>query len=622
MPPPPGFDDPRPDDPRSDSARAEALLRATDEFVRSTDSEQLGRAISGAVVAMFGELRVVVSLRGPDGALQLAAATGFSEADRAVFAARLREGTPLLADIIAGGEAWSDDPAADALRQRFAEYGIRAGVALPIRGSGGVVGSLSLLSSEPRRFDAGFRDSVRSIAAQAGLAHELIAAREGLRRTAAAAEIQRRVATACAAVTARLNAITDEAAVPAELAAAVRAATGASAAAVARRLGDAEAFEIAAIDGAAPEQAQQLRSIPITAETFPQVGDLIAGRPAIGRGEADPMVKLGIGAGMGAPIVTGGRVRGFIAMTVEPGGSFDAADWEELAVGFASVAASAYERIDAVAEVHAQRELLASAVAERTVQLREAIDELRSASEAKTDFLANVSHELRTPLTAILGFSEMLVRGDDGPLNPRQHEDAHTILTSSRRLVELIDDLLDISQMDGNRLELRMERVAIGPVLSAVVEALRPLAAAKSIDMRLSSDVDGTVVEADAVRLNEIFLNLVSNAVKFTGPGGRVHVKATTEPAADRPPGGVRVEVVDSGIGIPEEEHERIFEKFHRIGGPEYAGTGLGLAIARALVEHHGGTLTVESTVGLGSTFTVRLPVAGAGVPSTSRVSR
>jgi signal transduction histidine kinase len=611
MPPPPGFDD-----PRSDSARAEALLRATNDFLRSTDSETLGRAISGAVVAMFGAVRVVVSLMGSDGELDLASAAGFSEADRAGFATRLRDGTPLLADIIAGGEAWSDDSPASALRERLAELGIPAGGVLPIRGSSGVVGSLSLLSNEPRTFGAGDRDGVRSIAAQAGLAHELITAREGLRRTAAAAEVQRRVATAFAAVTARLNAITDPAAVPAELAAAVRAATGASAATVALRLGETDTFEIAALDGATPQQTARIRSVPLTPEVFPQIHEILAGRPAVGRGEAEPSVKMGIGAGMAAPIVTAGRVRGFIAMAVEPGGSFDAGDWEELAVGFASVAASAYERIDAVAEVHAQRELLASAVAERTVQLREAIEELRSASEAKTDFLANVSHELRTPLTAILGFSEMLVRGDDGPLNPRQHEDAYTILTSSRRLVELIDDLLDISQMEGNRLELRMERVEIGPILRSVVEALRPLAAAKSIDMRLSASIDAAVVEADSVRLNEIFLNLVSNAVKFTGPGGRVHVKATSEPTADRPLGEVRVDVMDSGIGVPPEEQERIFEKFHRIGGPEYPGTGLGLAIARALVERHHGTLTIESTVGLGSTFTVRLPLAGAGDPT------
>jgi signal transduction histidine kinase len=610
MPPVPGFDD-----PRLDSVRAEALLSATNEFLRSTDSETLGRAISDAVVAMFGDVRVVVSLSGPDGELELASAAGFSAADRTGFATRLRDGTPLLADIIAGGEAWSDDSLAVALRERLAELGIESGGALPIRGSSGVVGSLSLLSDEPRTFETADRDAVRSIAAQAGLAHELISARESLRRTAAAAEVQRRVATAFAAVTARLNAITDPAAVPVELAAAVRAATGATGAAVALRRGDTEIFDIVAVDGGTPEQATQLRSLPITPAVFPQVRDLIAGRPAIGRGEADPMVKLGIGAGMGAPIVTAGRVRGFIAMTVEPGGSFDAGAWEELAVGFASVAASAFERIEAVAEVHSQRELLASAVAERTVQLREAIEELRSASEAKTDFLANVSHELRTPLTAILGFSEMLVRGDDGPLNPRQHEDVHTILTSSRRLVELIDDLLDISQMEGNRLELRMERVEIGPILGSVVEALRPLAAAKSIDLRLSTTIDTAVVEADSLRLNEIFVNLVSNAVKFTGPGGRVHVKAMAEPAADRPLGDVRVDVVDSGIGVPPEEQERIFEKFHRIGGPEYPGTGLGLAIARALVERHHGTLTVESTVGLGSTFIVRLPLAGAGDP-------
>jgi signal transduction histidine kinase len=258
------------------------------------------------------------------------------------------------------------------------------------------------------------------------------------------------------------------------------------------------------------------------------------------------------------------------------------------------------------------RELLASAVAERTIQLREAIGELHSASEAKADLLANVSHELRTPLTAILGFSEMLVSGEDGPLNPLQHEDATTILANSRRLLELIDDLIDISRIESNRLKLEIRPVSINLLLTAVVEELRALAGAKGIGLTFQAPVEDVVVEGDEVRLHEVFVNLLSNAVKFTSPDGTVQVAVDVQPSPEPPGRQVRIDVVDTGIGIPVEEYERIFEKFHQIAGLEYQGTGLGLAISRQLVARHGGTLTVESTVGLGSRFSVVLPLVPA----------
>jgi signal transduction histidine kinase len=248
---------------------------------------------------------------------------------------------------------------------------------------------------------------------------------------------------------------------------------------------------------------------------------------------------------------------------------------------------------------------------ERTRQLAAANEALRTANRAKSAFLANVSHELRTPLTAILGFSEILVAGEDGALNPRQHEDATTILANSRRLLELIDDLIDISQIEADRLELDAGRVAIGGVLGGIVDEMRPLAGAKGIQLTLRLANADPVVEADPERLAEIVRHLVSNAIKFTRPDGTVDVvTALDEDDAAGSPVGVRIDVVDSGIGIAPEDQERVFEKFHRVAGPEYPGTGLGLAIARELARLHGGSLTVASTLGLGSRFTVRLPLA------------
>ena len=244
--------------------------------------------------------------------------------------------------------------------------------------------------------------------------------------------------------------------------------------------------------------------------------------------------------------------------------------------------------------------------------------EPRATTDATSDFLATVSHELRTPLTAILGFTEMLVSGADGPLNPRQHDDAMTILANSRRLLELIDDLIGISRIESDRLELELKPTALQPLVSGVVEELRALAGAKGIQLTFDAGDDPLILDADEARLRDVFLNLVSNAVKFTRPGGSVRVKSRLEPLSSEPDGFcARIDVTDTGIGVPADELEQIFEKFHRIAGPEYQGTGLGLTIARAFVTRHGGSLTVESTVGLGSRFSVILPLARAAAPVT-----
>jgi signal transduction histidine kinase len=262
-----------------------------------------------------------------------------------------------------------------------------------------------------------------------------------------------------------------------------------------------------------------------------------------------------------------------------------------------------------VAELASQRDLLASEVEQRTRSLRSALDELRRASDAKTEFLANVSHELRTPLTAILGFSEILTSGLDGGLTPEGARDVETIHVSSRHLLELIDDLIDIASIESGRMQL-----AIGPVVAedAIREAaatIRPLAGEKGIALEVAAPPtrpDGRPIRlaADRGRLREILLNVLSNAVKFTPSGGAVEVRLSLDA------GHARIAIRDSGRGIAVEDHERIFEKFERIAGPATPGTGLGLSISRELAHHHGGDLTVESTLGLGSTFTVTIPLA------------
>ena len=598
-------------DPGDASARAEALLRATNEFLRADDLPALARAITEATRAMFGESRAAATLARPDGSMALMSTSGLSSDEIERFDALTVEDDRLLRSVVAGQELWSDEPDAEDVRERVGAWGGRSGLSIPIRTTTGVAGILSILFAEERAFDPAFRDATRSLAAQAGLAHELIVVRDDLRKAASDAEVQRRIATAFFEVATRLSTVTEANGVPAELVSAIREATDAATAAVALRLGETEEFTFVATEGVSPEQAKTLASMPVTPDNYPHLRTLLDGKVLAWTSPTEAAIRLDLGGGAAAPIIADGKVRGFLSITVAPGDTFDVDGWKELVLGFASVAATAIARGDALAELRDQRELLASSVAERTVQLRGAIDELRSASQAKTDLLANVSHELRTPLTAILGFSEMLIRGDDGPLNPRQHEDMATVLSSGRRLLDLIDDLIDISRIEGNRLELDTQPLDLGPLLSGVVDEMRALAGAKGIGLTFTQAAESMIVVADRVRLHEVFLNLVSNAVKFTQPGGTVRVVACSEAPADTYASRlVRIDVIDTGIGVPEEERERIFEKFHRIAGPEYPGTGLGLSIARELVARHGGTLTLESTMGLGSRFSVLLPLA------------
>ena len=269
----------------------------------------------------------------------------------------------------------------------------------------------------------------------------------------------------------------------------------------------------------------------------------------------------------------------------------------------------------AVASVREQALLEATNAALR-LQLDEAVEQLRHASRVQSDLLANVSHELRTPLTAILGYSEILLGGLDGPLNPRQLEDATTIQANGRRLLLLVDDLIDIAAIGADRLDLRTRPIDSASALAQVVGEIRPLAGQKGIALTLEVPARPIEVRADPQRFHEMALNLLSNAVKFTPSGGTVRVQSTDETpdetgddTGDRPM--LTIEVIDSGIGIASENHERIFEKFQRLSGPEVAGTGLGLAISRQLASLHGGSLTVSSTPGLGSRFILRLPLAG-----------
>ena len=231
--------------------------------------------------------------------------------------------------------------------------------------------------------------------------------------------------------------------------------------------------------------------------------------------------------------------------------------------------------------------------------------ELETASRHKSEFLANMSHELRTPLNAVIGFSDVLSEQMFGELNAKQLEYLDDIRSSGRHLLALINDILDLSKVEAGRMELVLTHFSLPEAIESGMTMVRERAARQGIELALKVDLQQDVIEADERKIKQVLFNLLSNAVKFTPPGG--HVTVTARDDADN----VEISVRDSGIGIDKEDQVRIFEAFQQAErGPARAqeGTGLGLGLARRFVELHGGTISVESEPGQGSTFTVRLP--------------
>jgi PAS domain S-box-containing protein len=239
---------------------------------------------------------------------------------------------------------------------------------------------------------------------------------------------------------------------------------------------------------------------------------------------------------------------------------------------------------------------------------RAANEHLRELDRLKDEFIALVSHELRTPLTSIRGYLEFLLE-DGEALDPEHARFLAVVERNAERLQHLVNDLLFVAQVDAGRLSIVQEEVDLPSVGAEAVEAARVVAGAKEIELGLEAQAYGTLL-GDRARLAQLLDNLISNAIKFTPTGGRILVRTWSEE------GRAYVSIADSGIGIPENEQPRLFERFYRAeSATEQAipGSGLGLAIAKAIVDAHGGTIGVESAVGAGTTFTVALPLAAEG---------
>ena len=239
-------------------------------------------------------------------------------------------------------------------------------------------------------------------------------------------------------------------------------------------------------------------------------------------------------------------------------------------------------------------------------QLEQTNSALLEASRHKSVFLANMSHELRTPLNAIIGFSELLTDAREGQFDEATRKRFQgQILTSGKHLLGLINDILDLSKVEAGQMELRLQPVSVADAVDQVAKTVEPLLAKKAITLRANVDGAGEVI-ADAGKLKQMLLNLVSNAIKFTPDGGAVTIGAV------RTEDTVEISVADTGIGIADEDMKQIFHEFHQVDpgpGRKHEGTGLGLALTKRFAALHGGDVRVTSQVNRGSIFTLVLPL-------------
>ena len=342
--------------------------------------------------------------------------------------------------------------------------------------------------------------------------------------------------------------------------------------------------------------------------------------------------RLGAGAYACFPLVPNREVIGTLSFG-RAGAKFDAAELALLAA-FADQLALALHRRRLVAALEAQvgeaeRARAAAEQARREAEVARAAAEAArleaaEASRAKSGFLATMSHELRTPINAMLGYTQLLELGLAGPLTEQQRGYLERLTLSSQHLLGLVNDVLDLSRIEAGETRVARRDAWTGAAVHAAFELVRPQATARGIRLiDAGPSEQGLPYVGDEDRVRQILVNLLSNAVKFTAEGGTVTVTCdwlaetpkAADPLRDLQSAGpwVSVRVADTGIGIPAEEQDRIFEPFHQVDRSHTRtapGTGLGLAISRQLARLMGGDLTVESTPGSGSSFTLRVPAA------------
>jgi signal transduction histidine kinase/ActR/RegA family two-component response regulator len=327
---------------------------------------------------------------------------------------------------------------------------------------------------------------------------------------------------------------------------------------------------------------------------------------------ASPLPKEWIDAGEGVrsililPIYSRGTLVGLFSMSSGMPFFFDE-EKMNLAAEVSDQISIALTQNNLIRDLRDLNVSLEERVAERTVALNNLNVELQYANKAKDEFLANMSHELRTPLNGILGFSEMLLSGQFGSLTERQHKYVGSIESSGNHLLGLINDLLDLSKIEAGMMGVTFETVDISELCRSSIMFVKQIAVNKNIQIICDQDTTYPFLIADQRRLKQILVNLLSNAVKFTSKNGKVTLRVSDDPARDC----INFSVEDTGIGISQEDLQRLFIPFTQVDSSltrQHEGTGLGLALVQKLVELHGGGVAVKSEVGKGSIFTVCIP--------------
>jgi len=303
----------------------------------------------------------------------------------------------------------------------------------------------------------------------------------------------------------------------------------------------------------------------------------------------DNLIASGIRAILAVPMAREGRLIGCLAVSRNRPGEFPAPTVELLRT-FATQSALAIQNARLFQEIEDKSR------------------QLEAASRHKSEFLANMSHELRTPLNAIIGFSEALTERMFGELNPKQEEYLRDIHASGQHLLALINDILDLSKIEAGRMELDLTDFHLPTAVDDALTLIRERATRKAIAVHQAVDEHLGQIRGDERKIKQVLLNLLSNALKFTGEGGRIDVRAGL---AD---GMAEISVTDTGVGIAPEDQETVFEEFRQVGtaAKKVEGTGLGLALCRKFVELHGGRIWVTSRPGAGSTFAFTIPVRRA----------
>lgn len=271
----------------------------------------------------------------------------------------------------------------------------------------------------------------------------------------------------------------------------------------------------------------------------------------------------------------------------------------------------------AARDVAEAKEELLHKVEEQNRQLADANQALARAkrraeeeSRFKSKFLASMSHELRTPLNAIIGFSELMLREIPGPLQPKQRDYVENVSSSGKHLLDLINDVLDLSKIEAGRMELKRKKTSIEALFDTLSGICQPLANKKGIELSFDVAAGMPLVNADPTRLKQIMYNLLSNAIKFTPADGQVDVSASEQS------GTMTLRITDTGVGISKADQSRLFREFEQLEPGQNVtneeGTGLGLALVKRLVDMHDGSIEVDSALGAGSTFRIHLPVNSA----------